>query len=75
MREILLSTPGPTEWYLLHLRLIIETGPVYEISCMLNTVYLMQWAILNIIFTKKKLRGLSPRANYTDRAIAACRGS
>jgi hypothetical protein len=24
---------------------------------------------------KKKLRGLSPRANYTDRAIAACRRS
>jgi hypothetical protein len=25
--------------------------------------------------TKKKLHGLSPRANYTDRAIAACRRS
>jgi hypothetical protein len=24
---------------------------------------------------KKKLRGLSPRANYTDRATAACRRS
>jgi hypothetical protein len=24
---------------------------------------------------KKKLHGLSPRANYTDRAIAACRRS
>jgi hypothetical protein len=24
---------------------------------------------------KKKLHGLSPRANYTDRATAACRGS
>jgi hypothetical protein len=24
---------------------------------------------------KKKLRGLSPRANYTDRATAACRQS
>jgi hypothetical protein len=25
--------------------------------------------------TKTKLHGLSPRANYTDRAIAACRRS
>jgi hypothetical protein len=25
--------------------------------------------------TKKKLHGLSPRANYTDRATAACRRS
>jgi hypothetical protein len=24
---------------------------------------------------KKKLHGLSPQANYTDRATAACRGS
>jgi hypothetical protein len=26
----------------------------------------------NIIIIIKKLRGLSPRANYTDRATAAC---
>jgi hypothetical protein len=26
-------------------------------------------------FQTKKLRGLSPRANYTDRATAACRRS
>jgi hypothetical protein len=25
--------------------------------------------------TEKKLRGLSPRANYTDRATVACRQS
>jgi hypothetical protein len=28
-----------------------------------------------IIYTEKKLHGLSPRANYTDRATAACRRS
>jgi hypothetical protein len=28
-----------------------------------------------IIVIKKKLHGLSPRANYTDRATAACRRS
>jgi hypothetical protein len=29
----------------------------------------------NIPRSKKKLHGLSPRANYTDRATAACRRS
>jgi hypothetical protein len=29
--------------------------------------------VLNSIVDKKKLHGLSPRANYTDRATAACR--
>ena len=28
-----------------------------------------------VVFKKKKLRGLSPRANYTDRATAAGRRS
>jgi hypothetical protein len=27
------------------------------------------------LVTKKKLNGLTPRANYTDRATAACRRS
>jgi hypothetical protein len=27
------------------------------------------------LLTKKKLHGLSPRANYTDRATSACRRS
>jgi hypothetical protein len=31
------------------------------------------WA-LYLITKTKKLHGLSPRANYTDRATAACRG-
>jgi hypothetical protein len=29
-------------------------------------------AMQSHMFTKKKLHGLSPRANYTDRATAAC---
>jgi hypothetical protein len=29
----------------------------------------------NVIHKNKKLHGLSPRANYTDRATAACRRS
>jgi hypothetical protein len=35
------------------------------------------WKILivNYLHKKLKLRGLSPRANYTDRATAACRRS
>jgi hypothetical protein len=31
--------------------------------------------IITFIQTKKTLRGLSPRANYTDRENAACRRS
>jgi hypothetical protein len=34
-----------------------------------------QYFILKIAKTKTKLHGLSPRANYTDRASAACRRS
>jgi hypothetical protein len=30
---------------------------------------------ISIIIYKNKLHGLSPRANYTDRATAACRRS
>ena len=31
--------------------------------------------IVSLVYKKKKLRGLSPRANYTDRAAAAGRRS
>jgi hypothetical protein len=31
--------------------------------------------LLTVIKKKNKLHGLSPRANYTDRATAACRRS
>jgi hypothetical protein len=31
--------------------------------------------LIENVSRKKKLRGLSPRANYTDRATTACRGS
>jgi hypothetical protein len=30
---------------------------------------------VNMLTIKKKLHGLSPRANYTDRATSACRQS
>jgi hypothetical protein len=44
-----------------------------------SSVYkaLIGWMIdaLKIGIKKTKLRGLSPRANYTDRATAACRRS
>jgi hypothetical protein len=33
------------------------------------------WTSCNHITKKKKLRGLSPQANYTDRVTAACRRS
>jgi hypothetical protein len=38
-----------------------------------NSVILIAPAIVRKL--KKKLHGLSPRANYTDRATAACRRS
>jgi hypothetical protein len=33
------------------------------------------WLVWYFVVIKKKLHGLSPRANYTDRATAACRRS
>jgi hypothetical protein len=40
------------------------------INCITNTIFLAR--LSNLV---KKLRGLSPRANYTDLATAACRRS
>jgi hypothetical protein len=37
-----------------------------------NNLYVLKYVNIN---SKKKLHGLSPRANYTDRATAACRRS
>jgi hypothetical protein len=63
---------------------------LYIISCFLRTCYssaetasllitirasLLYIRYGSIIKTKTKLHGLSPRANYTDRATAACRRS
>jgi hypothetical protein len=46
---------------------------------LLNTAKAQQLAvgrlILTINYVNKRLHGLSPRANYTDRATAACRRS
>jgi hypothetical protein len=40
-----------------------------------NSLSLMQLAPLLSVARQKKLRGLSPQANYTDRATATCRRS
>jgi hypothetical protein len=39
-------------------------------GCTLSSVF---FYFAHILYTKKKLHGLSPRANYTDRATTACR--
>jgi hypothetical protein len=41
----------------------------------MNHFYLNELKLYENMATKKKLHGLSPRANYTDRATAACRRS
>jgi hypothetical protein len=52
-----------------------------DILCILCTpisilgIHLVQKLKQPSLKTKTKLRGLSPRANYTDRATAACRRS
>jgi hypothetical protein len=42
---------------------------------MYHTIFTSVTILEKQIVTKKKLHGLSPRANYTDRATAACRRS
>jgi hypothetical protein len=46
-------------------------------SCLFNLNIIFDTTSFNIIWSKlkTKLHGLSPRANYTDRATAACRRS
>jgi hypothetical protein len=45
-------------------------GAVYEIYSV-GIDNILKW-ICEVIIKKLKLRGLSPQANYTDRATAAC---
>jgi hypothetical protein len=46
------------------------------IACDLMLVALRQLCLVSIkVVSKTKLYGLRPRANYTDRATAACRRS
>jgi hypothetical protein len=42
-------------------------------ACALNTRYLYPLLSHVQLTLKKKLRGFSPQANYTDQATAACR--
>jgi hypothetical protein len=42
-------------------------------SCGTQDTLTPEEIICSLLETKTKLRGLSPRANYTDRATAACR--
>jgi hypothetical protein len=44
-------------------------------NCEMNGDQVAFYLTWSVLFIKKKLHGLSPRANYTDRATAACRRS
>jgi hypothetical protein len=48
-----------------------------QLAALLNSgqLPLLSKAFIEFIHKKTKLHGLSPRANYTDRATAACRRS
>jgi hypothetical protein len=52
-----------------------QPGRVAANGCLLVLVLVMASAAVCEVHlkTKTKLHGLSPRANYTDRATAACR--
>jgi hypothetical protein len=53
-----------------------QTGVSVNVRCCLNSEScLAQYNELGYLFAQNKLRGLSPQANYTDRATAACRRS
>jgi hypothetical protein len=62
----------------IHLKTSIEDCPCSSFSrrLVLKDVGIFTfWYVLICHYTKKKLHGLSPWANYTDRATAACRRS
>jgi hypothetical protein len=51
----------------------VGTGAVSSATC--DCFTFQHWTLYDMNETKTKLHGLSPRANYTDRATAACRRS
>jgi hypothetical protein len=57
--------------------LLLHRGVKFLRVIFLSTIWMLQftWIKLFSSKTKTKLRGLSPQANYADRATAACRGS
>jgi hypothetical protein len=76
-RPIQSTSPHPTSPWSTQLRLGLpsykrEHHPGHLIHVL---TYRIWWCIKRRRSTKKKLHGLSPRANYTDRATAACRRS
>jgi hypothetical protein len=77
------QAPAPTTEAKMRL---VQVNEIMRLSVMMwiRTAYDFYWLILLECIkwqrgidrhTKKKLHGLSPRANYTDRATAACRRS
>jgi hypothetical protein len=76
---------GPTHVQLFHLFMVTLTRnkSSREIKptalSIWSSTYSVPWTQLKLLLccakTKTKLRGLSPRANYTDRATSACRQS
>jgi hypothetical protein len=46
-----------------------------DVLLMSSVAQLETFMLQKFLKTKTKLRGLSPRANYTDRATVACRRS
>jgi hypothetical protein len=51
------------------------TGGLFFITKTFTTIWCRDPSIFTELKKKQKLHGLSPRANYTDRATAACRRS
>jgi hypothetical protein len=62
----------------LHRALMQNITDVFSVSNILFFLWTAHVKCLSFILyqtNKNKLRGLSPQANYTDRATAACRRS
>jgi hypothetical protein len=55
-------------------RIWIPEHETSSVTCLYMEVYISHPSFINET-KKRKLRGLSPRANYTDRGAAACRRS
>jgi hypothetical protein len=60
------------EIFAISLFLYITCTSIRELALVINSISAFSD---NILVVEKKLHGLSPRANYTDRATAVCRRS
>jgi hypothetical protein len=64
-----------TYWRMIFV-VVINVLSTIRILLFLHRVFEAQWfCIYHVLGKKKKLHGLCPRANYTDRTTAACRRS